>query len=78
MWITEMNSAKGEFDLKRLEVTAETRAWLEWKKRTTGKSPQEFVRTLLHEAALKDIAGAKLLAALSATNGHDADTAGRD
>ena len=73
-----MNSPKGEFDLKRLEITAATRAWLEWKSRTTGKSPQEFVRQFLHEAARKDIGDAKLLTALSGSDGNDADNGGRD
>ena len=73
-----MTPAKGEFDLKRLEISAATRTWLEWKQRTTGLTPQEFVRQMLHDAALKDIGAAKLLTALSATNGTDADNAGRD
>lgn len=69
---------KGEFDLKRLEISAATRTWLEWKSRTTGKTPQEFVRQLLHEAALKDIGDARLLSALSAGDGTEADKSGRD
>lgn len=69
---------KGEFDLKRLEVSAQTRTWLEWKARTTGDTPQEVVRKLLHELALKAIADAKLLTALSAGDGTSADNGGRD
>lgn len=70
--------AKGEYDLKRLEITAATRIWLEWKARTTGKTPQEFVRQLLHDQALRETSDARLLAALSANTGSSADTAGRD
>jgi hypothetical protein len=69
---------KGEFDLKRLEVTAATRTWLEWKARITGKSPQEIVRELLHEKSIREIAEARLLAALSGNDGTSADIAGRD
>jgi hypothetical protein len=69
---------KGEFDLKRLEITAATRTWLEWKKRITGKTPQEFVRQLLHEQALRETADAKLLAVLSASDGTSADSGGRE
>lgn len=72
-----MNAAKGEFDLKRLEITKATRTWLEWKSRTTGKSPQEFVRQMLHEQALKEIAEARLLSALSASDGSSADGGGQ-
>jgi hypothetical protein len=68
---------KGEFDLKRLEITAATRTWLEWKARTTGKTSQEIVRHLLHELALKEIDAAKLLTALSASNGTSADAGGQ-
>ena len=69
---------KGEFDLKRLEITAATRIWLEWKARTTGKTPQEFVRQLLHAEALRETADAKLLTLLSASTGTSADSGGRD
>lgn len=69
--------AKGEFDLKRLEITAATRTWLDWQARITGKTPQEIVRKLLHERALKDLADARLLTAMSASDGTVADAAGR-
>jgi hypothetical protein len=69
--------AKGEFDLKRLEITAATRTWLEWKSRTTGLTAQEVVRKLLHEIALRETTDAKLLAALSGSDGASADSAGR-
>lgn len=69
--------AKGEFDLKRLEITKATRTWLEWKARTTGKTPQEFVRHLLHDQALRETADAKLLVALSGSDGTSADSGGR-
>lgn len=69
---------KGEFDLKRLEITAATRTWLEWKARTTGKTPQVFVRQLLHDQAVRETTDAKLLTALSATNGTSADDGGRE
>jgi hypothetical protein len=68
---------KGEFDLKRLEVTAATKTWLEWQTRVTGKTPQELVRQLLHERAVRAIDEAKLLTALSGTNGTMADDGGR-
>lgn len=70
--------AKGEFDLKRLEITAATRTWLDWQARITGKSPQEIVRKLLHERALKEITDAKLLTSMSGSDGTSADSAGRD
>lgn len=69
--------AKGEFDFKRLEITAETRAWLQTEERITGKKPQKIVRELLHERALKEIAAARLLTALAGTAGTSADAAGR-
>ena len=69
---------KGEFDLKRLEITKATRTWLEWKARTTGRTPQEFVRQLLHAEALRETTDAKLLVALAGSDGTSADTAGRE
>lgn len=69
--------AKGEFDFKRLEITAETRAWLDAESRITGKKPQKIVRELLHERALKEIAAARLLTALAGTAGTSADAAGQ-
>lgn len=73
-----MRHVKGEFDLKRLEITKATRTWLEWKARITGKTPQEFVRQLLHEQALRETTDAKLLVALSGSTGTSADDGGRE
>lgn len=64
-------------DLKRLKITAETRAWLQAEATTSGKSQQDIVRTVLHEIALKKIHGAKLLAALATAEGHKRDAEGR-
>lgn len=64
-------------DLKRLKVTAETRAWLTAKARTSGKSHQELARDALHELAVREIHAAKVLARLAPDRDIDGDTQGR-
>lgn len=64
-------------DLKRLKITAETRAWLSAEARRTRRSPQEIAREALHTIALDRIAGAKVLVALVLGKGHFGDARGR-
>lgn len=64
-------------DLKRLKITAETRAWLEVESRSTGRSKQEVARDVLHQIAVKEIHAAKLLAALAPGEANIGDTRGR-
>ena len=63
-------------DLKRLKITAETRAWLSAEALRSGDSPQEIVRDALHALALDRIAGAKLLVSLAPGEGHARDGSG--
>lgn len=65
-------------DLKRLKVTAETRAWLQAEAHTTGRSKQEIARDALHEIALAKIRAAKVLASLAPDEGHNGDVRGRN
>jgi hypothetical protein len=64
-------------DLKRLKITAETRAWLQAEAHTTGKSHQEIARDQLHAIALEKIQAAKVLVSLSPTEAHSRDGQGR-
>ena len=48
-------------DLKRLKITAETRAWLTSESQLTGKSVAEVAREALHDLAMKRIAAAASL-----------------
>lgn len=64
-------------DLKRLKITAETRAWLTAEVSRTGQSAQEVARDVLHQFALEKIEGARLLLALSPGQGHNGDSRGR-
>lgn len=64
-------------DLKRLKITAETRAWLSAEARHRRQSPQEIVREALHSIALDRIAGAKLLVSLTLHEGSVRDARGR-
>ena len=52
-------------DLKRLKISAETRAWLQAEAHTSGRSQQEIARDVLHNVALEKIKAAKVLAALA-------------
>ena len=71
-------------DLKRLKITAETRAWLQSESHITGKSQQEVARDQLHEFALEKIRAAKVLVGLAPAErrvgdvgGHIGDAQGR-
>jgi hypothetical protein len=71
-------------DLKRLKITAETRAWLQAEAHSTGKSHQEIARDILHAIALEKISAAKVLVSMAPaerrvgdTQGHDGDGQGR-
>lgn len=68
------------FDLKRLKVTAETRAMLQAKAMRTGKSQQEIARDLLHGIALEELDAARVLYALDPreARGGDAEGHSRD
>jgi hypothetical protein len=63
-------------DLKRLKITAETRAWLQAEAHSTGKSHQEIARDQLHAIALERIRAAKVLVSLSPAEGHSGDGQG--
>lgn len=63
-------------DLKRLKITAETRAWLQAESHTTGRSKQEIARDALHEIALAKIRAAKVLASLAPAEGRAGDAQG--
>lgn len=64
-------------DLKRLKVTAATRAWLTARSRSSGKSKQEIARDALHALAVKDIHAAKVLVRLAPDEDFDGDGGGR-
>lgn len=64
-------------DLKRLKVTAETRAWLAATSRSTGKSQQEIARDALHTLAVKEIHAAKVLVRMAPDEALDMDSGAR-
>lgn len=64
-------------DLKRLKVTAETRAWLQAKSHSTGRTKQEIARDALHEIALTEIRAARILASLAPAEANDGTAGGR-
>lgn len=64
-------------DLKRLKVTAETRAWLAATSRSTGKSQQEIARDALHTLAVREIHAAKVLVRMAPDEALDRDSGGR-
>lgn len=64
-------------DFKRLRLTREARAMLTAESGRTGQSAQEIARDLLHEIALQKIDEARVLLALSPSEGHVRDGGGR-
>lgn len=60
-------------DLKRLKITAETRAWLTAEVHVTGRSAQDIVRDVLHAKAQEKIHAAKVLTALAAGEAYIRD-----
>ena len=71
-------------DLKRLKITAETRAWLTAESHITGRSTQEIARDVLHAKAMDRIHAAKVITALASGEAyvrdgrvHLGDTQGR-
>lgn len=64
-------------DLKRLKVTAKTRAWLAATSRSTGKSQQEIARDALHSLAVREIHAAKVLVRMAPDEALDRDSGGR-
>jgi hypothetical protein len=63
-------------DLKRLKISAETRAWLQAEAHTTGRSQQEIARDVLHDVALQKIHAARVLASLAPADAHAGATRG--
>jgi hypothetical protein len=64
-------------DLKRLKISAETRAWLQAEALSTGRSHQEIARDMLHSVAVEKIRAAKVLMALAPPEGHGGDSRGK-
>lgn len=60
-------------DLKRLQITQETKAWLTAEAHVTGKSEPEIAREALHEIARQKIHAANVLASLAASNARLVD-----
>lgn len=52
-------------DLKRLKITADTRAWLTAEAHVSGRSAQDIVRDVLHAKAQEKIHAAKVITALA-------------
>lgn len=69
--------AHGLEDLRRLKITAETRAWLQAESHTSERSMQEIARDALHEIALEKIRAAKVLSSLAPAQGHSRASGGR-
>lgn len=65
------------FDLKRLKITRETRAWLQGVAHKTGHSQQEIARDALHERALDELDAAKVLHNLDPREGLFRDLEGQ-
>lgn len=65
-------------DLKRLKISAETRAWLQAEAHTTGKSQQEIARDQLHAIALEKIRAAKVLTSLAPSERRNGDAGAKD
>lgn len=61
-------------DLKRLKITAETRAWLAAEAHSSGRSQQEIARDALHEIAVGRIHAAKVLVSMAPSEGHAGDS----
>jgi hypothetical protein len=49
------------FDLERLKITRETRAWLQGVAHKTGRSQQEIARDALHDRAIDEFEAARVL-----------------
>jgi hypothetical protein len=60
-------------DMKRLKITAETRAWLAAESHVTGRSAQDIARDVLHFKAMEKIHAAKVITALASGEGHIRD-----
>lgn len=63
------------FDLKRVRITKETRAWLQARVHASGgeRTAPEIAREALHEIAMREIHAAKVLVALSGSEGRVGD-----
>lgn len=64
-------------DLKRLKITAETRAWLEAAARSSGRTKQEVARDALHQIAVEKIHEARMLSGLAPAHVSSGDGRGR-
>ncbi len=60
-------------DLKRLKITAETRAWLAAEARQSQRTMQQVARDELHRIAVTRIHAAKVLVSLAPREGRDGD-----
>jgi hypothetical protein len=70
---------KAEFDLKRLKLTEATQAWIEAECAINpAKTPQEIVRSVLHEIALEKLRGASVFVGVAARRGIRGDDEGRN
>ena len=65
------------FDLKRLKITRETRAWLQGIAHASGRNQQEIARDALHERALAELDKAKVLHNLDPREGLFRDIEGQ-
>jgi hypothetical protein len=64
-------------DLRRLKITKRTRAWLQARAHTSGRSMQEIARDHLDAAAAADIHAATVLITLAPAEGISGATRGR-
>lgn len=60
-------------DLKRLKITAETRAWLAAEAHVSGRSAQDVARDVLHAKAVEKVHAAKVITAMAAGEVHIRD-----
>jgi predicted DNA-binding protein len=63
--------ASAPFDF-RAKLTQETRVWLEYKARKTGREKQDIIREALHRVAIGDLHEAHDLATYAKEQGLDA------
>jgi hypothetical protein len=64
-------------DLKRVKLTVDTLAWLESEARDSNRSKQEILRDEMHAIAVAAKRKARLLLALSPSEGTDGDSQGQ-
>jgi hypothetical protein len=64
-------------DLKRLRVTARTKAWLSARAHSTGRTQQDIARDALDSIAAQEIHAARVLASMAPAEAPDGDGEGR-